>query len=543
MQAPPLPGGDTSSYSVHGAPQATPSLARPQQQQHEQQWRAKQRQGGEDGQGGGGAWPHDGIRNKLCNTATTTTTTTTSSGGSIKPSRRRPTTAPTRSSRRRRRRPAAAAAFVVARNAFLLLAAAVLTGPSLNTNPAAAARDKIRQLLNGDDSHGTHRGGRRGWALGVGVLAAPCADAEGTGAGGGGAQQVAVSPDNGVDLLSVFDCEGGEFDVSWSGEVLVPGTIYIGRGTTVRIVGETGSTTATSTASSSSSSSNITFVDENDRPQEWVEALSTALPPLPNGLPAAAVATAPSAPASASKTTSTTATTTSATSMNSAANETDGTGSYSASEEQQLDQEEEEEEEPRRPTPIFFVDGGELFLENLAVRGGYTANSTDSMVYTYTDDPGAYDSPLLEAGVASGTNSTSVVVVSGGAVHAVDANVTVTGCEFEDNFAELWGGAIFANGSSLVVRGSVFRRCWAGEQSVAADEGVEGAGGGIGVSDAQGRRSCLVPVCASRVHGHYSGHRPDTSEKYIGFNMPAQFRASRFNRHYTGDWQALFNRH
>ncbi|CAN0008375.1 unnamed protein product, partial [Scytosiphon promiscuus] len=78
--------------------------------------------------------------------------------------------------------------------------------------------------------------------------------------------------------------------------------------------------------------------------------------------------------------------------------------------------------------PIFFVDGGSLHLENLAVRDGSTSNSSDGNV--------------------------TQIVVSGGGVHAVDANVTVTGCEFEDNFAELWGGGIFANRSSLVVRGS-----------------------------------------------------------------------------------------
>ena len=405
--------------------------------------------------------------------------------------RRRPSTHARPSSHRHRRAPAS----LSARNAFLLLAAAVLTAPSLTTTGALG---RIRQLLNGGDgragSIASKEDHRRGWTLGVGVLAAPCADAEGA-TEDGSAQEVAVSPDAGVDLLTVFDCEGGEFVVSWTGEVFVQGTIYIGRGTTVRIVGENGNTTATTTTTSltttttSSSSGNATFVDENDRPQAWVEALSTRLPPLPSGLPAAAVATAPatastttSSSASASATTSlTTSAAASYSSGYSAANETDGAGGSSASEHENP----EEAVEPRRPAPIFFVDGGQLFLENLAVRGGYTANATDSLVYTYTDepgDPGAYNGTLLDGGVASGTNSTSVVVVSGGAVHAVDSNVTVVGCEFEDNFAELWGGAIFANGSSLVVRGSVFRRCRAGEQSFAADEGIEGAGGGIGVS-------------------------------------------------------------
>ncbi|CAN0189793.1 unnamed protein product, partial [Pylaiella littoralis] len=50
--------------------------------------------------------------------------------------------------------------------------------------------------------------------LGVRVFAAPCEVAEG---GAGAAQQVVVSPESDVDLLSIFDCEDGEFNVTWSG--------------------------------------------------------------------------------------------------------------------------------------------------------------------------------------------------------------------------------------------------------------------------------------------------------------------------------------
>ncbi|CAN0565920.1 unnamed protein product, partial [Laminaria digitata] len=82
--------------------------------------------------------------------------------------------------------------------------------------------------------------------------------------------------------------------------------------------------------------------------------------------------------------------------------------------------------------PIFFVDGGQLFLENFAVRGGFVANST--------------------------SNPT----VSGAGIHAQYSNITVTRCEFEDNFAELWGGGVYGNRARLVVVDSVFRRCRAG---------------------------------------------------------------------------------
>ena len=101
---------------------------------------------------------------------------------------------------------------------------------------------------------------------------------------------------------------------------------------------------------------------------------------------------------------------------------------------------------------MFFVDGGQLFLENMAVRGGFVVNST----HTPT--------------------------VSGAGIHARYSNVTVTGCEFEDNFAEFSGGGIFGNFSTLVIVNSVFRRCRAGFKAIPGDDDVDGNGGGIGVS-------------------------------------------------------------
>ena len=75
--------------------------------------------------------------------------------------------------------------------------------------------------------------------------------------------------------------------------------------------------------------------------------------------------------------------------------------------------------------PIFFVNGGQLILENMAVRWGFVLNSTE--------------------------NSTA----SGAGIHAQHSNITVTRCEFEDNFAELYGGGIFGNYSTLSVVDSV----------------------------------------------------------------------------------------
>ncbi|CAN0426080.1 unnamed protein product, partial [Scytosiphon promiscuus] len=60
--------------------------------------------------------------------------------------------------------------------------------------------------------------------------------------------------------------------------------------------------------------------------------------------------------------------------------------------------------------PILFVDGGQLFLENMVIRGGYVINSTD------------------------------FPTASGGGIYANQSNITVTSCVFEDNFAEFAGG-------------------------------------------------------------------------------------------------------
>ncbi|CAN0193292.1 unnamed protein product, partial [Ectocarpus sp. 8 AP-2014] len=93
-----------------------------------------------------------------------------------------------------------------------------------------------------------------------------------------------------------------------------------------------------------------------------------------------------------------------------------------------------EEAETTAPTgPLFFVDGGQLFLDSLAVRGGYTSNSTGSFTYAASTDATADGA---NSTTTSGVNQTAIatVVISGGGVHAIDSNVTVTGCEFEENY-------------------------------------------------------------------------------------------------------------
>ncbi|CAM9791978.1 unnamed protein product, partial [Ascophyllum nodosum] len=92
---------------------------------------------------------------------------------------------------------------------------------------------------------------------------------------------------------------------------------------------------------------------------------------------------------------------------------------------------------------------GELHLEGVAVLGGNSSNSTAN------------------------------TIVQGGSIHAVSSNVSISGCRFENNFAECHGGGIFANCSVLTVKDSVFRGNKAGFQSFAGNDNVEGAGGGI----------------------------------------------------------------
>lgn len=47
-----------------------------------------------------------------------------------------------------------------------------------------------------------------------------------------------------LNLSSIFNCENGSFEVTWSGAVTVTGSIRIGRGTSVTIVGSYGSSTS-----------------------------------------------------------------------------------------------------------------------------------------------------------------------------------------------------------------------------------------------------------------------------------------------------------
>ena len=213
------------------------------------------------------------------------------------------------------------------------------------------------------------------WAEGargpvIGVLAETCENLT---------QEFTVSSQIEYNISSLFECEGGEFNVSWSGVINVSSTITIGRGTTVRIFGE----------SPEHSSSSVNSSYGLNVPQELTSAVARASTSGPFG-------------------------------------------------------------------PIFFVQEGELHLENVVIKGG---NAT-----------------------------TSTTIDEGGGVHAYNSVVSISGCIFEENFAELKGGGIFTDESTLILKDSVFRDNHAGFQSVAGDgdiEGdgeVDGEGGGIWVS-------------------------------------------------------------
>lgn len=102
--------------------------------------------------------------------------------------------------------------------------------------------------------------------------------------------------------------------------------------------------------------------------------------------------------------------------------------------------------------PIFYSSGSTMSLTNLAIRNG------------------------------NATSSVGTGISSGGGVYAMNSNITVSGCAFEDNFAQDYGGGIRVNQSTLVVVDTVFKHCSAGDVPETGDENADGSGGGISVS-------------------------------------------------------------
>lgn len=229
----------------------------------------------------------------------------------------------------------------------------------------------------------------RGSGFGIGVRAAECSQ--------GGSSNLTVT--NASLNYTMFDCENGDFNVYWHGVVNVSRPIYIGQGTTVRIFGtsdiDSGDITSTSVSdSTSSSSSSSTGVDLEFE----LERLSSNLN-LPQNLTSVAL------------------------------------GGYNES-----------------LGPIFFVNGGELYLESMTIRGGYSSNSSDNSIRM------------------------------GGGINAYNATISANGSVFEDNFASYIGGGIHANRTTLIFRDTIFRRNHAGEESFAGDDDADSDGGGIAVS-------------------------------------------------------------
>ena len=218
-----------------------------------------------------------------------------------------------------------------------------------------------------------------------------------------GPQQITVSSHIEPNISSMFACEGGEFNVSWSGVIQVSSTITIGRWTTVRIFGESpkhsSSSVSSTMALASTSARNISEISLSGSSGSYSGSNDYGLN-VPQVLTSAVVR----------------------------ANISDSFG------------------------PIFSVLDGELHLESV-IRGG-----------------------------SATTHSATNAIAMGGGFYANSSTVSISGCVFEENFAELHGGRIHANWSTLIVKDSVFRGNHAGFQSFAGDEDVDGDGGGIGVS-------------------------------------------------------------
>lgn len=111
----------------------------------------------------------------------------------------------------------------------------------------------------------------------------------------------------------MFDCEGGDFEVLWSGTIIVTRTIHIGSGTTVNSIGDGPNITGRSSGELDVSTTNMSI------PRALTSAVEGT---APSGLPAVGNESSPSG-------------------------------------------------------PIFFVDGGELTLTHMTIRRGKATNSTD----------------------------------------------------------------------------------------------------------------------------------------------------------------------
>ena len=161
-----------------------------------------------------------------------------------------------------------------------------------------------------------------GFGIATGASAAPCTSGNATSETtslDGGAQQVIVTNTTNLDLKNIFKCEGGDFDVYWSGEVIMNGTIVIGNGTTVRIFGD---------INSNAGYSSLSDID-------GAAGLTSGLD-LPVGLTSAVVGVGPP-------------------NARDGADETVSFGS------------------------MFYVYGGTLILNDFVVRGGFADNTTGSL--------------------------------------------------------------------------------------------------------------------------------------------------------------------
>ena len=240
--------------------------------------------------------------------------------------------------------------------------------------------------------------------VGMGVFAAPC---DSTATPAGEAQFVIVTPVNNLNI-TMFDCEDGNFDVTWSDAVNVRDTIVIGNRTTVMITGEpaTSSTTdgATSADTAATGDGSSSLSDEARLEQLTMSRLS-----LPRGLTSSIVGVGPPDESQLNDTTTISG-------------------------------------------PIFHVTEGTLILQDLIVEDGYAANAADS---DNADGAGIF-AVGAEINVTRCKFSNNFAVRWGGGIYAKESTVVAVDSVFEGcraGFRSISGEDDFNGaGGSIAVR-------------------------------------------------------------------------------------------
>lgn len=198
---------------------------------------------------------------------------------------------------------------------------------------------------------------------------------------GEGTQTVYIAPGDDLNITSMFNCEEGDFDVFWNDTVSVPGTIYIGEYTRVRIRGNSALPSAEFAASTRGDSDTQQHCDQIDSVELTELTSCLALPDL---LESAAVAVAPP----------------------NVTADTDRSQSFG---------------------PMFHVENGVLIIEDLIVRGGFAASTKSDVEFKRGAGVYARDSNVT---ITRCTFADNFAEVSGGGIFADDSKLVVSNSTF-----------------------------------------------------------------------------------------------------------------